>query len=215
MSNFNTVFPESFAGNSDSLDSFFVQFEIACQINSWPDNQKAYWLCQCLEGSALSFINGLLEKVCVPVYYGVSKQVLYEGYDPPENCSIYKSVFKNRQLTEVESIISYGWDCKHLALKAYPDQTLQSIEPLIIKQCIHGLCSEGWSDHVQFHSPSTLQDAIDITLEKKVFSDCFICRLHSKYDLAIMFILMNLVLATNWPGMPFKIKGTNLATYLK
>ena len=124
MSNFNTVFPESFAGNSDSLDSFFVQFEIACQINSWPDNQKAYWLCQCLEGSALSVITSLLEKVCVPVNYDVLKQALYEGYDPPENCSIYESVFKNRQLNEVESI-SYGWDFKHLALKAYPDQILQ------------------------------------------------------------------------------------------
>lgn len=184
MSNFNTIFPASFAGSSDYLDSFFIQFEIACQINSWPENQKAYWLCQCLEGSALSFINGLLEKVFVPVNYDVLKQALYQEYDPPENCSIYKSVFQKRQLNEGESIISYGWDLKHLALKAYPDQTLQSLEPLIIKQFIHGLCNEGWSDHVQFHSPSTLQDAIDIALEKKVFSDCFICRHHSKYDLS-------------------------------
>ena len=184
MSNFNTIFPASFAGSSDYLDSFFVQFEIECQINSWPDSQKAYWLCQCLEGPALSCINGLLEKSCLSVNYDVLKQALYQEYDPPENCSIYKSVFKNRQLNEGESIIAYGWDLKHLALKAYPDQTLQSLEPLIIKQFIHGLCSESWSDHVQFHSPSTLQDAIDIALEKKVFSDCFTCRQHSKYDLA-------------------------------
>ena len=74
MSKFNTIFPAIFAGSSDYLDSFFVQFEIACEINSWPDNQKAYWLCQLLEGSALSFINGLFEKVSVPVNHDVLKQ---------------------------------------------------------------------------------------------------------------------------------------------
>ena len=79
MSNLNTVFPESFAGNSDNLDSFFVQFEIACQINSWPDNQKAYLLCQCSGGPALSFINGLPEKVCVPANYDALKQALRIG----------------------------------------------------------------------------------------------------------------------------------------
>ena len=64
LNHVNRSDPESCAGNSDNLDRFFIQFEIACQINSWPDNQKTYWLCQCLEGPALSFINGLLEKVC-------------------------------------------------------------------------------------------------------------------------------------------------------
>ena len=52
----------------------------------------------------------------------------------------------------------------------------------MMKQFIHGLCNEGCSDHVQFHSPSTLQDAIDVAIEKNVFSDCFICRQHSKYS---------------------------------
>ena len=126
MSNVSTVFTASFAGSSDYLDSLFVQFEIECKINSLPDNQKAHWLCQCLEGSTLSFINGLFDKECVPVNYDVLKQAVY---DPPENCSIYKAVFKNRQLNEDERILAYGWILKHLALKAYPDQTLQSLEP--------------------------------------------------------------------------------------
>ena len=82
----------------------------------------------------------------------------------------------------IKSVISCGLDLKHLALKAYSDQTLQSLEPLIIQQFIHGLCNEGWSDHVQFRSPSSLQDVIDIALEKKVFCDCFICWHHNKYS---------------------------------
>ena len=61
MSNFNTVLPESFDGSSENLESFFVQFEIACQINSWPENQKAYWLVKCLQGPALLYVNGLLQ----------------------------------------------------------------------------------------------------------------------------------------------------------
>ena len=50
-----TILPQKFDGNSRYLDSFFVQFEIACQINSWPEKQKHYWLIKCLNGQALLF----------------------------------------------------------------------------------------------------------------------------------------------------------------
>ena len=55
------MYPQKFDGTSDNLDSFFVQFHIACKLNKWPENQKAFWLGQCLEGPALLYINGLLQ----------------------------------------------------------------------------------------------------------------------------------------------------------
>ena len=47
MSCRNFVYPQKFDGTLDNLDSFFVQFNIACQLNNWPENQKAFWLGQC------------------------------------------------------------------------------------------------------------------------------------------------------------------------
>ena len=57
----NFGYLQKFNGTSDNLDRFFVQFHIACQLNKWPENQKALLLGQCLEGPALLQINGLLQ----------------------------------------------------------------------------------------------------------------------------------------------------------
>ena len=112
------------------MDSFFVQFEIACQINSWLEIHKTRWLVKCLQGPALSYITDILQYVPT-VGYAILKQILYEKYDLPQIS--YKVVFKNRTLREGEDIIEYGWDQNYLAVKANPDQLLETVEPLIIK----------------------------------------------------------------------------------
>ena len=70
-----------------------------------------------------------------------------------------------------------------MATKAYPDQLIELLQPLIIKQFINGLGIKDWSEHVLFHCPCSLQEAIDITIERKTFSDCNVCRQNSKYNL--------------------------------
>ena len=179
MSNM-TILPQKFDGNSRYLDSFFVQFEIACQINSWPENQKHYWLIRCLNGHALSYITDILQYIPV-VDYAILKQALYQSYDLPQ--ASYKVAFNNRTLHEGENVVEYGWDLKYLATKAYPDQLIELLQPLIIKQFINGLGIKDWSEHVLFHCPCSLQEAIDIAIERKTFSDCHVCRQNSKYNL--------------------------------
>ena len=90
----------------------------------------------------------------MPVDYDILKQALYQKYVLPQNC--FREAFNNKTLREGESVIEYGWDLKHLATKAYPDQTLQSVQPIIIKQFINGLGIKGWSDHILFHCPHSL-----------------------------------------------------------
>ena len=116
MSNM-TILPQKFDGNSRYLDSFFVQFEIACQINSWPENQKHYWFIRCLNGQALSYITDILQYIPV-VDYAILKQALYQRYDLPQ--SSYKVPFNNRTFHEVENVVEYGWDLKYLANKSLP-----------------------------------------------------------------------------------------------
>ena len=177
MTNDNILLPQKFDGNSEYLDSFFVQFEITCQINSWLEIHKTHWLVKCLQGPALSYTTGILQYVPT-VGYAILKQALYEKYDLPQIS--YKVAFKNRTLREGEDIIEYGWDLKYLAVKAYPDQLLETVEPLIIKQFINGLGIKGWSDHVMYHCPQSLQEAIDIAIDRTTFSDCFVCEQNSK-----------------------------------
>ena len=80
-------YPQKFDGTSDNLDSFFVQFNIACQLNKWPVNQKAYWLGQCLEGPALLYINGLLqhETFCQSATFDILQQALYQRFEPSQH----------------------------------------------------------------------------------------------------------------------------------
>lgn len=49
---------------------------------------------------------------------------------------------------------------------------------------MNGLGIKGWSDHVQFHYSRSLQEAIDIAIERLTFNDCSVCRQNSKYNLS-------------------------------
>ena len=74
-----------------------------------------------------------------------------------------------------ETFSAYGWDLKRLSLKAYPDQLIQELQPIIIKQFIHGLGIKGWSNHVLFHCPQSIHEAIEIAIGRKTFNDCHYC----------------------------------------
>ena len=54
------------------------------QLNKWPENQKAYWLGQCLESPAILYINGLLqhETLCQPASFDILQQALYQIFEP-------------------------------------------------------------------------------------------------------------------------------------
>ena len=125
-----------YPGTSDNLDCFFVQFYIACQLNKWIKNHKAYWLGQCLERPALLYINGLLqhETICQSATFDILQQALYQRFEP--SLHSYIEAFYKRKLFKGETVAAYGWDLKRLALKPYPNQLLQDLQPLIIKQFI-------------------------------------------------------------------------------
>ena len=128
MSNM-TILPQKFDGNSKYLDSLFVQFEIACQINSWPENQKHYWFIRCLNRQASLYITDILQYIPV-VDYAILKQSLYQRYDLPQ--SSYKVAFNKRKLHEGENVVKCGWDLKYLATKAYLDQLIELLQIIMI-----------------------------------------------------------------------------------
>lgn len=116
--------------------------------------------------------------------YDSLKNALLQRFNPPENCFSYRAAFNNRTLNEDETLQAYAWDLKLLAIRAYPDHTLQLLEHIIVQQFIKGLGIKNWSDHVLFHCPHTLQEAIDIALERKTFNGCDICSQHYKYNIS-------------------------------
>ena len=60
------------------------------------------------------------------------------------SAKLYRSFFYKRKLFEGGTVTAYGWDLKRLALKAYPDQLIHDLQPLIIKQFIYGLGIKGF-----------------------------------------------------------------------
>ena len=60
MSNYcDIIWLEKFNGLEKNLESFLIQFEIACQINEWGDHKEPFWLIQCIEGPALQYLEKL------------------------------------------------------------------------------------------------------------------------------------------------------------
>ena len=115
MSCGNFVYLQRFDGTSDNLDSFFVQFHIACQLSKWQENQKALLLGQRLEGPALLYINGLLqhETFCQSATFDILQQALYQRFEP--SLHSYIEAFYKRKLFEGETVTAYGRDLKSLA----------------------------------------------------------------------------------------------------
>ena len=52
---------------------------------------------------------------------------------------------------------------------------MQDLQPFIIKKFIHGLSVKGWSNHVLFHYPQSIHEAIEIAIGSKTFNDCHYC----------------------------------------
>ena len=173
MSTFcDTILPGKFKGTQDYLESFLIQFETASQINRWHESEKACWLIHCLEGPALSYIREITPLVH-NINYDRLKHILVKMFKPSENC--YKAVFYTRTLNENETLQAYGYDLKYLATKAYPNETLPFLEHIIVHQFIKGIGNISWSDHVSFHLPHTLEEAIAIVLGHKTFDDSHVC----------------------------------------
>ena len=65
---------------------------------------------------------------------------------------------------------------KTFSFKSIPTPTyIGLIQPLIIKQFIYGLGIKGWSNHVLFHCPQSIHEAIEIAIGRKTFNDCHYC----------------------------------------
>ena len=121
------------------------------------------------------YINGLLqhEIFCQSATFDSLQQALYQRFEP--SLHSYIEAFYERKLFEGETVTAYGWDLKRLALKAYPDQLIQGLQPLIIKWFIYGLCIKGWSNHVLFHCPQSIREAIETAIGRRTFNDCNYC----------------------------------------
>ena len=126
-------------------------------------------------GPALLYINGLLQHEIFyqSATFDILQQALYQRFEP--SLHSYIAAFYKRKLFEGETVTAYGWDLKRLALKAYPDQLIQDLQPLIIKQFIYGLNIKGLSNHVLFHCPQSIHEAIEIAIGRKTFNDCHYC----------------------------------------
>ena len=94
----------------------------------------------------------------------------------------FQTVFHKRALSEDESLQAYAFVLKVLANKAYPNINLHNLENIIIYQLAKGLGISAWSEHVLYHCPNSIKEAIDIALGHEIFSGCCTCSHNQKYN---------------------------------
>ena len=69
-----------------------------------------------------------------------------------------------------------------LANKTYANINLQNLENIIIYQLAKGLGIFAWSEHVLYHCPNSIENAIDIALGREIFSGCYNYSQNHKYN---------------------------------
>ena len=58
-----------------------------------------------------------------------------------------------------------------LANKAYPNINSHNLENITIYMLAKGLGLSAWFEHVLYHGPNAIEEAIDIALGREIFSD--------------------------------------------
>ena len=106
------------------------------------------------------------------INYEILKNVLLQRFnanEPEFMLNYYQTVFYKRVFSENESLQTYAFDLKVLANKSYPSINLHNLENIIIYQLAKGLGISVWSEHVLYHGPNSIEEAIAVALGHEIF----------------------------------------------
>ncbi|CAC5414606.1 unnamed protein product [Mytilus coruscus] len=159
--------PDTYDGKHAEWPDYICHFEQVALWNQWSEYEMASQLAMCLRGIAQRALSELSRDDLSN--YGRLKFSLTQRFCPPERETAYRCEFRNRRRRRDESVSNYGYSLKRLAAHAFPTIPLNIRESLIIEQYISGLANPELKRHVQFSHPTTLDRAISLALELKLF----------------------------------------------
>lgn len=146
---------------------YFQYFENVASWNGWTDEDKACQLAIHMKGEALSVLGDL--PFSLRFDYRALVQELNRRFNPPEREAAWKLEFRNRQRSSTESVMTYAYDLKKLANKAFPRMSYETRDLWVMDQFQNGLSDKDMKRHVQFGHPKSLHEAISLAVEFEAF----------------------------------------------
>ncbi|KAJ8414262.1 hypothetical protein AAFF_G00051320 [Aldrovandia affinis] len=150
-----------------SLEAFFMQFELAAELNGWPmdSGKKAARLVLSLTDDALACLTAL-----GPVEqrdYGAVVGALQRRFGRCDNKSIVVTELCNRHRRPGESLRALATDVETLTRRAYGHMPPAVLSEYARDQFVRAIEPRDLRERVQLRHPSTLQEALELALERE------------------------------------------------
>ena len=155
--------PDKFDGKSVEWKDFLVHFEQVSDWNCWSYEERSQQLVMSLRGEAQKLLGDLtLEQ---QKDYDNLKSILTKRFNPQELVIAHRCEFRSRKRNKGESPSDYGYALRRLGCLAFPEMTYNDREINVLEQFINGIGNSAIHDHVIFHHPKTLEEAISLAIE--------------------------------------------------
>ncbi len=120
--------PGTYDGSSTWQD-YLAHFEVCAWINSWTDQEKAWYLAACLRGPAQQVLSNV-EMRSVDSFDQLS-QALAQRFDPTNQGEMFRAELKCRVRKPKESLPELAQEIRRLAARAYPEAARDLRETLM------------------------------------------------------------------------------------
>jgi hypothetical protein len=161
------IVPDKFDG-STPLDPYEKHFRLCSRINGWDENAMAHFLAVSLRGRAQQVL-----AVLAPHQLGCFSEmlrVLKSRFDPEGKDELYRIQLRNRRQGPKESLTDLAQDIRTMVDRAYPEMNEASKDGLAKQSFLDALPDSELRIRVLQMRPSTLQKAVQDTIELEAIS---------------------------------------------
>ena len=155
--------PAEFDGEKIEWPDYKELFETTASYNGWNEQEKVEQLKMSLRGQALK---ALTDASSADKHsYTLLCTALQQRFCPPEGALTYRMMFRNRTQTSLENASQYGYDLQRLVNRAFTQASYLDRQEHLVDQFMHGLKDEKMQEHVIFHHPQNINEAIQLATE--------------------------------------------------
>ena len=160
----HVVLPDFFSGAPDQRWIDWIDdFEVHGDINGWNDEQRRQFLPIRLKGAPREVYRSLTatEKAS----YTSLKTTLTPRFEPFDQTELHGTEFRSRTRGRDERLLEFGMAIRSLAARVFPKMSVDQRDILARDQFIDGLAEDEFRLRVRRSKPSSLDDAIRVSLE--------------------------------------------------
>ena len=138
-------------------------FENVAKMNRWDNAKKFQWLRVRLTRCAQRAV----QRVDAEASFADTITALNERFEPMSRQTRYQAEFQTRRKKKVEGWVEFADDLRTLAEKGFPNLSEEAREQLALQNYLQQLDQPQIAFSVKQKQPTTLDEAVTATIERK------------------------------------------------